>query len=295
MPSQLVRHANALRELLKAGKPTLGTHVHVTWPGIVEVIGHSRGMDYVEFLGEYAPYDLYALENFGRAVDLFPHMSSMMKIDQEPRTYLAGRAIGSGIQNLLFADIRSVEDAREAVAAARAETPRTKGYVGAAMRRDVGYVLNCGSEIYVDQLEDGVVALMIEKDSAVENLEAILSVPGVDMIQFGPADYSMSIGIPGQWDHARVREAERYVIETALKMGIAPRAELGDFRDADRYLQMGVKHYCVGWDIDVIHKYCKDQGASFARVFRKGGDSKRDKVGRGKYAPGYAAAQRRKN
>ena len=38
-------------------------------------------VDYVEFVGEYAPYDLYALENLGRAVDLFEHMSSMMKIE----------------------------------------------------------------------------------------------------------------------------------------------------------------------------------------------------------------------
>ncbi|MCX5918552.1 MAG: aldolase/citrate lyase family protein, partial [Deltaproteobacteria bacterium] len=239
-------------------------------------------------------YDLYALENFGRAIDLFPHMSSMIKLDQEPRTYLAGRAIGSGIQNLLFADIRSVEDARQAVAAARAETPKTKGYVGAAMRRDTGYLLTCGSKIYVDQLEDGVVALMIEKQSAVENLEAILSVPGVDMIQFGPADYSMSIGIPGQWNHPRTREAERYVIKTALRMGVAPRVELGDFRDADNYLKMGVKHFCVGWDIDIIHKYCKDQGAAFARAFGKDRDRFKDRVGLKKPDAGYAAARKRR-
>ena len=288
------KRKNVLRELLKAGKPTLGTHVHVTWPGMVEVIGYSGGMDYIEFSGEYAPYDLYALENFGRAIDLFPHMSSMIKIDQEPRTYLAGRAIGSGIQNLLFADIRSVEDARESVAAARAETPKTKGYMGAAMRRDVGYLLTCGSQIYVDQLQDGVVALMIEKDSAVENLEAILSVPGVDMVQFGPADYSMSIGIPGQWNHPRVREAERFVIETALKMGVAPRVELGDFRDGDRYLQMGVKQFCVGWDIDIIHRYCKDQGAAFAQVFGKDRSRFKDRVGLKKPDAGYAAARKRR-
>jgi len=285
---------NILREFLKAGKPTLGTHVHVTWPGMVEVIGYSGGMDYIEFSGEYAPYDLYALENFGRAIDLFPHMSSMIKIDQEPRTYLAGRAIGSGIQNLLFADIRSMEDARESVAAARAETPKTKGYVGAAMRRDVGYLLTCGSQIYVDQLQDGVVALMIEKDSAVENLEAILLVPGVDMAQFGPADYSMSIGIPGQWNHPRVREAERFVIETALKMGVAPRVELGDFRDADRYLKMGVKHFCVGWDIDVIYKYCKDQGTGFAKVFGKERGRFKDRMGLKKPGAAYAAARKRR-
>jgi 2-keto-3-deoxy-L-rhamnonate aldolase RhmA len=288
------KRKNILRELLKAGKPTLGTHVHVIWPGMVEVIGYSGGMDYIEFSGEYAPYDLYALENFGRAIDLFPHMSSMIKIDQEPRTYLAGRAIGSGIQNLLFADIRSAEDTREAVAAARAETPRTKGYVGAAMRRDTGYLLTCGSEIYVDQLEDGVVALMIEKDSAVENLESILSVPGVDMVQFGPADYSMSIGIPGQWNHPRIREAEKYVLETALKMGVPPRVELGDFRDADRYLKMGVKHFCVGWDIDIIHKYCKDQGAAFAKVFGKERGRAKARRTFKKAEVGYAAARKRK-
>jgi len=266
MPVKPQKKRNVLRELLQAGKPTLGIHVHVTWPGIIEVIGHSGAIDYVEFVGEYAPYDLYSLENFGRAVDLFDHMSSMMKIDQEPRIYLAGRAIGSGIQNLLFADIRSVEDAREAVAAARAETPQTKGYVGAAMRRDVGYVLAPGSQMYVEQLEEGVVALMIEKQSAIENLEAILAIGGIDMVQFGPADYSMSIGIPGQWNDPRVKEAERYTIETAVKKGIAPRVELSDFKEAAPYLEMGVKHFCIGWDVDIIFRYCREQGAAFAKV-----------------------------
>jgi 4-hydroxy-2-oxoheptanedioate aldolase len=85
------------------------------------------------------------------------------------------------------------------------------------------------------------------------------------MVQFGPADYSMSIGIPGEWNHPRVKEAERYTIETALKRGIAPRVELSDFKDADPYLQMGVKHFCIGWDVDIIYKYCKEQGAAFAR------------------------------
>ena len=52
------------------------------------------------------------------------------------------------------------------------------------------------------------------------------------MVQFGPADYSMSIGIPGQWNHPRVKEAQEYMIKTAIKMGVAPRVELMDFKDA---------------------------------------------------------------
>ena len=46
---------NRLRELLDAGQPTLGTHLHISWPSIVELVGHSKMFDYVEFVGEYAP------------------------------------------------------------------------------------------------------------------------------------------------------------------------------------------------------------------------------------------------
>jgi 2-keto-3-deoxy-L-rhamnonate aldolase RhmA len=49
-----------------------------------------------------------------------------------------------------------------------------------------------------------VVAIMIEKKQAVDNLEALLSVPTVDMVQFGPSDYSMSIGKTGQRNHPKV-------------------------------------------------------------------------------------------
>jgi 2-keto-3-deoxy-L-rhamnonate aldolase RhmA len=251
---------NRLRELLTADQPSLGTHLHSSWPSIVELVGHSRMFDYVEFVAEYAPYDLYALENLGRAVDLFPHMSAMMKIEQEPRTYLTVRAIGSGIQNLLFADPRTVEEVEECVRAVRAEAPHSKGRHGVGMRRDVGFVLEGGSPAFVQALDDAVVALMIEKKTAVEDLEALLSVPGVDMVQFGPADYSMSIGLTGQFTHPRVREAERFVIETAQKMGIAPRAEISRPEDAKRYLDMGVKHFCIGTDVSILFQWFVQNG-----------------------------------
>ena len=261
-----MKKTNVLRDLLRAGKPTIGTHCHVTWPGMVEVIGQAGTMDYIEFEGEYAPYDLYALENFGRAVELFPNMSAMMKIEQQPRTYLAVRAIGSGIQNLLFADIRGVEDARDAVRSTRAETPQTGGIAGVGMRRDVGYVIDAGSARYVQSLEDAVVCLMIEKRGAVERLEEVLSVKGVDMVQFGPADYSLSIGIPGQWEHPELKKAERHVIETAIRMGVRPRVEINKWEEAKPYMEMGVKDFCIGWDVQTIHDYCKEQGAGLAKL-----------------------------
>jgi 2-keto-3-deoxy-L-rhamnonate aldolase RhmA len=257
---------NRLRELLDAGRPSLGTHLSIPWPAITELVGHARVFDYVEFVAEYTPYDLFALENLGRAIDLFDHMTGMMKIEQHSRAYLATRAIGSGIQNLLFADVRTVDDVRECVRAVRAETPGRDGLHGVGMRRDVGYVLEGGSQAFVDALDQAVVALMIEKRQAVENLDALLAVPGVDMVQFGPSDYAMSIGMTGQWNHPDVRAVERRVIETALARGITPRAEISHPRQAERYLDMGVRHFCMGWDMSILHDWFSDVGKSMREV-----------------------------
>lgn len=257
-----MRTENPLRELIKSGKPTIATHVHTLWGGMAEVIGHTGVIDYIEFVSQYAPYDLFSLENFGRAIDLFPHMSAMMKLDQEPRTYLAQRAVGAGIPNMLFADIRSVEDAKESVSAMKPDTPSARGTKGVSDSRNVGYVLP--SITMADQVrlyEEGVVAIMVEKRSAVENLDQILAVPGIDMVQFGPGDYSVNIGVPGQTDHHEVQLAERRTIETALTLGIRPRAEIQDWRDAERYTEMGVKDFAIGSDLETIYNFFQDHGS----------------------------------
>ncbi|MBM3489936.1 MAG: 2,4-dihydroxyhept-2-ene-1,7-dioic acid aldolase [Alphaproteobacteria bacterium] len=255
-----MRH-NRLRERLRAGEPSLGTHLFITWPAVAELAGQAGAFDYVEFVAEYAPYDLYALENLSRALDLY-QLGGMVKIEQEPRTYWAIRAIGSGLQNLLFADIRTVEDARAAVRATRAEAPHAGGLHGVGMRRDVGYVQEVGTPAFVQALDDAVVMLMIEKKQAVEDLDAILSVPGIDMVQFGPADYSMSIGLAGQWSHPKVKEAERFVIETALRKGIQPRAEIAQPEQARAYLDLGVRHFCIGWDVRILSDWFRQQGGA---------------------------------
>jgi 4-hydroxy-2-oxoheptanedioate aldolase len=138
------------------------------------------------------------------------------------------------------------------------------------MRRDVGIVQDVGSPAFVQALEDAVVALMIEKKQAVEDLDAILSVPGIDMVQFGPADYAMSIGLTGEWTHPRVREAERFTIETALRKGIAPRAEIADPDQARRYLDMGVRHFCIGWDVSILARWFTEAGGAMREILGRG-------------------------
>ncbi len=255
---------NKLRELLNAGQPTLGTHVHSTWPSVIEALGHTGLYDYVEFVGEYAPFDLHDLDNLCRAAELYD-LTTMIKVDQEPRGFIAQRAIGSGFQSILFADCRSVEDVRECVRIARPDTPEDRGTYGVAMRRFT-YMGYGGSPTYVQALRDVVVVIMIEKEAAVEQLEEILSVEGVDMVQWGGSDYSMSIGRPGERSAPEVQAAQRKVFETAVKMGVPPRAEIGSVDQAKYYLDMGVRHFSIGTDISILYNWWKTNGDDLRKV-----------------------------
>jgi len=250
---------NRLRELLNEDKPTLGTHVIAPWPGIIEVIGHSGAFDYIEYVGEYSPFSLEILDNIGRAIELFPGMSSMMKVEEQTRGFIATRAIDAGIQNVLFTDCRSADEVRECIRLVRPETPEAGGTHGAGMRRNVGYVLESGSEAWVNAMNEVVVAIMVEKKGAVEELEEILSVKGVDMVQFGPADYSVSIGKPGQGRTPEVQKVHRDMIELAIKKGVAPRVEVASFEQAKPFVEMGVRHFCIGWDLVTIYGWCRQQ------------------------------------
>jgi 4-hydroxy-2-oxoheptanedioate aldolase len=256
---------NLLRERLNAGQPTVGTHILSCWPTLVELIGHSGQYDYVEFTAEYAPFDMHDLDNLGRAFEV-AGLGGMIKIEQTQYTHQAMRAIGSGFQSVLFADIRTIEDAKAAVNAVRAETTmakgvRGRGLMGVGMRRDVGMVRQGGQPAYVEALNDVVIAIMVEKKSCVDDLDAILSVPGIDMVQFGASDFSMSIGKPAQYGDAEVLAAEKKTIEMALKKGLHPRIELRDPSQADKYLKMGVKHFCIGWDVRILADWWDTKGA----------------------------------
>lgn len=257
---------NVLRELIKQGKPTVGTRMVTMHPEIVEIIGLSRQFDYIELLGEYADWTPPLLSNFARAVELFPHMTSMIKVEKEPRIYATHRAMGSGIQNVLFADCDTAEEVRECVRYVKPVSRDGDGLHGCGMRRNVGYVIESGSEAWVRSTEEAVIEIMIETAKGVENLDDILSVKGVDMIHFGPCDYSLTVGKPGHKGSTEMMKVQKQVLERALKKGIRARVIINSFDDAQEWYDIGVRDFCVGNDLGTLYRWCKSNGEKTRRL-----------------------------
>ena len=236
---------NKLRQILNDNLPSISTRIWSTWPFFTEAVGSTGNYDYVEFVAEYAPFTQRDLESIAMAAELHG-MGSMIKIDYQNRGYVAQKAVASGFQAVLFTDCRNAEETRECLHLVTPETEPDKGGFGCPMRRFIGFQPRIDQTKHAQRLRDIVKVFMIEKKEAVDNIEEICAVPGVDMVQFGPSDYCMSCG----WDRKDHTEdfkaAEREVIRAALKHGVQPRCEIQTPDQAQYYIDLGVKHFSLG-------------------------------------------------
>lgn len=238
-------HENLLRTLLKNGRPTVGTRIWTSQTFFVEGLGSTGYFDYAEFVAEYASYTLEELRNFCVASELHG-MGSMIKVDFQNRGYVAQKAIASGFQAINFVDCRNADEVREAIRITTAETPEDGGCFGFPNNRFIGWEPWTTQEKHAERLRNVVRCFMIEKKSIMDELDEVLSIPGVDMVQFGPSDYSMSSGYNLKDNAGKVREAEEEMIRCAIRHNVRPRCEIQSPDDAEYYINLGVRDFSMG-------------------------------------------------
>ncbi len=255
---------NKIRRLLDGQNPTTSTRLWSTWPFYTEVIGETGNFDYVEFVAEYAPFTHADLENLARAAEL-KDMGTMIKVDFQNRGYVAQKAVAAGFQAINFADHHTADEVRESIVMMKPDC-LGHGRFGYPNRRYIGTQSHLGQMDHAERLDDIVLCFMIEKKEAMEHIEEICSVPGVDMVQFGPSDYSMSVGKNRSEYAAECRDAERRMIETALRHGVQPRCEIAAPEEAEYYISLGVRHFSLGDQLKILKKFWIDEGKRIREI-----------------------------
>ncbi len=240
--------ANTLREKLTAGRATSGTHFLSADPDTPEIIGDTGLFDYGEYCAEYSAFDMQLLYHLARAGQC-ANLPLMIKPDQAGQEFWAQAALGAGFQAVLFTDIRSAADVEACHRAIRADTPEGGGRMGVKLRRPAlaGY----DPESYEQNLASVVFLIMIEKNVAVDEIDAILATAkakGVDMTQWGPADFGFSRGQASLMHTPEIRPFEELVIAKSIEHGVPPRIEIAEPEQTKRYIDLGVRHFCIGWD-----------------------------------------------
>ncbi|MEM7017624.1 MAG: hypothetical protein AAF512_09855 [Pseudomonadota bacterium] len=250
---------NTLRDKLNAGKATVGTHFMLVDPDVPELIGDTGMFDYGEFTAEYSAFDMPMLYHLARSAQC-GNLPLMIKPDQESQGFVSQAALGAGFKAVLFTDIRTPEDIDICHQQIRPDTPTHGGYMGVKLRRPA--LTSYDTEAYLEDLDSVVFCIMLEKDIAVQNIDAVMEKAkekGVDMTQWGPADFGFSRGEPRLMATPEIRPFEEKVIAKSLEYGIRPRIEIGAPEQAKRYIDLGVKDFCIGWDRFILR-------AQFAQI-----------------------------
>ena len=250
---------NKMRQLLEKDSPTISTRLWSGWGVFTEMVALTGNFDYVELIAEYAPLTEKDFENVAMAAELH-NSGSMLKVDYQNHGYVAQKAVGAGFQSILFADHHTAEEVRETVRIMKADQ-LGEGRFGYPNRRFIGGRTHLSQKDHAKRVNDVVLAFMIEKADAMNEIEEICSIPGVDMVQFGPSDYCLSLGKNREEYVEEYKAAERKMIKTALAHGVHPRCEIQTPEEAQYYLDLGVRHFSLGDQFKVMQKYLKEEGS----------------------------------
>jgi 4-hydroxy-2-oxoheptanedioate aldolase len=194
-----------LPALLKGNKPLFGMFVGIASPAIVEMCGYA-GFDFVVLDNEHGPGSIETTEHLIRAARVANTIPVVRTLESDIL-----RVLDIGASAIQVPQVNTVEQARRIVAAAKYAPVGSRG--AAFSPRAAGYGFFGGAPHTKASNEGTSVILMIETREALDNLDEILSVPGIDALFIGPNDLSFSLGHAGDQKHPEVVAA----IESAIK------------------------------------------------------------------------------
>lgn len=256
MPSR-----NHFKQALRDKRAQVGLWSTLPFPYVSELIA-GAGFDWLLLDTEHTASDPIVMQQQLQAVDAgrTGTTSAVVRPDWND-TVLIKRYLDIGAQSLLFPFVQTPEEAAAAVAATR-YPPRGVRGMGGTMRasrfgRDTDYVRDAESELCV--------LVQLETEEALDRLEEIAAIDGVDGIFIGPADLSASMGVPGDIHHPRVRKAIDDAVRRILACGKAPGILMLDEKRAQELLDLGALFVAVGTDQVLLRKSTDDLAQRFGR------------------------------
>jgi len=179
-------------------------------------------------------------------------------------THLIKTALDAGADGIIVPQVRSVEKVRAAVADCRYPPVGRRGY-GPRVPSQYGRE---GGKEYVGRANEHVfVAVQIETREALEQLDAIVAVPGLDSLVVGPSDLAHSLGLSGELEHPRNVEAVEAIIAKSRAAGLFVGTGMGpDTAYAAAMAKRGCQWIQVGCDFDYLVKSIGTITAELRRI-----------------------------
>lgn len=229
---------NAVKQALREGKTVLGTsYGQLRDPEIARIL-KAAGFDYAYLDGEHGGYGIETVQDICRVAGLVGLTVFTRVADMQYD--LIARVLDCGSDGVIFPRVESPELLSKAVSWCKFPPVGIRGFGLTMMQADYEPVTI--PQMIEHRNENGMIILQIETVKALEGREELLSVPGLDVVMVGPVDLSISLGVPGNFEHPTFIDAIDKIRDTCQSKGIVP----------------GIQ--CRGV---ALSKFCRDRGFRF--------------------------------
>ena len=261
---------NLILEKLRAGGVVSCTKLNLSDPRVVEIAALS-GFDCVWLDAEHVPNSIRDLEHGIRAAQAYG-IDAIVRIPRGSYTDTI-RPLEMNAAGIMVPHVMSPEDARGLVQTARFHPLGQRALDGG--NADGAY---CKVDLksYIEHSNtQKLVIVQIEDPQAVESIDEIAQVPGIDMLFFGPGDYSHALGIPGNFGDPRIEQARQQVAQAAIKHNKFA-GTVGSAEAIQGLTKQGYRFISTGADVVGLGDY-------FAKLARSFNNTAPDAIASGTY------------
>lgn len=243
---------------LRNGEVAISSKINLDSSRAVEILSMS-GFDCVWLCNEHIATDWSLLERQILAAKSYD-VDAMVRINRGSYSdYI--RPLELDATGLMVPHLMGLEDARHVVKTTRFHPIGLRPVDGG--NADGKYCQIPMLDYMQQANRERFIFVQIEDPDPLPELEEIASLDGLDMLFFGPADFSQGIGAPGQWDDPRIEDTRKKVAEVAVRHGKFAGTVCGRPEDAARLIDMGYRFLNIGADVLALCSYFKDIVTSF--------------------------------
>jgi 2-keto-3-deoxy-L-rhamnonate aldolase RhmA len=253
---------NEVRHALKAGQFRLGTNFGHLRSAEIPRLLVAAGYHWAFIDTEHGNFDLETVQDICRVANLAGLCPVVRVADLQYS--LVARALDCGAQGIIFPRMEDPRLLETALSWTKFPPVGVRGY--GLMAAQVEYEPLSFNQIIEHVNENTLTVLQIESKRAVEARDEILSVPGIDAVMIGPADLSISMGVPGEFQHPIMVDAMEKIRETCESKGVAPGTQTRTVALARFWKERGMRFLGCGSDIGFLY----DKAGETARAITGG-------------------------